>query len=463
MRGRRNKRRLAYIRKVYKNDPEVWVRVASVFLGLNVPIPGFRSAERQVAKAIEDAPDRMRGSALIPWLARETSRELKRFRALRRPVPPLPIPSAPENTTVALFTLQEPRKLADVIDWYSAPDGGAGTDLGKMSWLEALNKAEAWHEAMLKTEGRRLGAADQGSVTYRWSDGWTAQFLDTPELLEAEGEAMQNCIADYWDEVDRGDSVIVSLRNPRGQPRVTIQITQDLDKTWAAEGNLREVLQAEGRGQTQPPAPKYRARLKDLFGSLIGEDPQEWGDAGLAATHSDQEMWTLFREGHIADHQSLLGWVRTGLTAAQHAASRDLGWSDYPIPVWAQLPTGDDTLHTLQWKLQPSYITRPMLAAYVGKRLRSRLTPQGREFVDWRLDLHDAAPHELLGTLHGYRELDRFMFGPDRQLVGARSILGNLDKKVRKHLRPAGSGLSDGGRADPTTLKANRGGDPARL
>jgi hypothetical protein len=282
MRGRSNQRgRFEQIRKVYAHDPEVWVRVGLGWFpnstipprlsdgpATGVPFENllYANAPHVIEKASSAVLAAMGQSPasrtdtdklvdkMIPWLARETARGLKQARRNKD----AGVRAASE---IDLITMLNYAIVRNIKDWRRAPaheGGGAQVNLGKATWRDVTGASQAWHLKMLETEGRWLGSDDQGIVVYRWPDGWTMQELDTAELLEAEGEAMQSCVGgnDYEHRaLEELTALIYSLRNPRGQPRVTVEVeaTRDDDGRGGERAEPANIEQAEGRSQSNPP------------------------------------------------------------------------------------------------------------------------------------------------------------------------------------------------------------------
>jgi len=107
-------------------------------------------------------------------------------------------------------------RFRSVVDWAEAE----GVDLNQYSAQEALDASEKW------AEGREAGEVPQGRVIFQWTDGWTVQHLTTQAQLDAEGEAMQHCVADYYSPDDE-TTHIYSIRDPKGLPHVTIEWNAD--------------------------------------------------------------------------------------------------------------------------------------------------------------------------------------------------------------------------------------------
>ncbi|MBU6232350.1 PcfJ domain-containing protein [Patescibacteria group bacterium] len=110
--------------------------------------------------------------------------------------------------------------------------GEAGTQLNKLRQENKLpqnfdinkmnfDEFEEWFQDW-KRENRE--SESQGEVVYQYHDGWTMQRLTSPESLQYEGDEMGHCVGGYANRTDTGQSIIYSLRDPKGLPHVTIEV-----------------------------------------------------------------------------------------------------------------------------------------------------------------------------------------------------------------------------------------------
>lgn len=101
---------------------------------------------------------------------------------------------------------------------------------------------DAYEAAKLFLGGREKAPARQGPVFYRFDDGWTVQDLNTRALLVDEGNHQNNCVGQlvhgYPGRVERGEIKIYSLRDPDGDPHVTM--------TWDTRWNQLIEASADG-------------------------------------------------------------------------------------------------------------------------------------------------------------------------------------------------------------------------
>jgi hypothetical protein len=151
-------------------------------------------------------------------------------------------------------------------------------------------------------------------IAYQWPDGWTIRKVDTEAGLAREGELMGHCVGGYCNQVDVGNSIIYSLRDPKNEPHVTIEFmgksardtsTEEAvgimqmyphqhpdalgedDATW-------NIVQIQGKSNREP-VDQYKARIKDWFTHLQTQGAQ-------------LERQRYGQQYHIDDVQSLIGW-----------------------------------------------------------------------------------------------------------------------------------------------------------
>lgn len=103
-----------------------------------------------------------------------------------------------------------------------------------------LRGADPWRESV--TCGNTLMAFD---------DGYRVVLLSSGRALAEEGERMGHCAGDYLGEVNRGTDIL-SLRDPRDRPHVTIEVRGG-----------RKVYQIKGKANA-PVAPRYRPYVIDF-------------------------------------------------------------------------------------------------------------------------------------------------------------------------------------------------------
>lgn len=184
----------------------------------------------------EKLPQQHPHDFLIPWIARELGRASKRVwrgDPLQR-YNELEAQLIAKGPAIAMWAEQE------------------GVDLNKTSVHDALEAVEHFDAFS--------GEMPQGRVVYEFDDGWTVQKLTEEEQLVAEGEAMQHCVGSYC--IDRGDIEILSLRDGRGMPHVTMEWDVEKERFNQIKGKQNEI-----------PVEQYRPYLFSFIEQRYGGDP----------------------------------------------------------------------------------------------------------------------------------------------------------------------------------------------
>jgi len=314
-------KRLAHVIKVFgpgKYGPEVvtWTAVA-VILSLSpegtpdddVYIEGFRDILKNVrgnvanpeylykviTRTLNSTPRYNVDypfAVLIPWYAKEVNRLLKQ-RAKTK-------------------TQEQKDAIGHLMQWplyvNKLPQGLLATNLTKTGlWAQATKhdilKTRLTGDLVIEIEewAPELDVA-QGDVVYEFDDGWTVQELRTREQIEDEGGVMQNCLDQcdtyHWDEkVEQGESRIFSLRDPKGEPHVSMELnvaTSAFDQVFGKQNN--------------PPIPEYQARVDEFA------EEQDF-TASLCAYYEDQFTvegdWIILWDEQITDYAELafISWI----------------------------------------------------------------------------------------------------------------------------------------------------------
>jgi hypothetical protein len=246
---------LLRIRNEYGADPEVVIRAQDFVLrasiegvqvlagtdgptsmledeATNIPGPGgllgymdFQAGLLRAGRYYVDTVSRAlpthesRYQRFIPWIAREVARMVRAERAKR---------SKDQQSLIADLAAFN-RELPRIADYA----GTARPNLLQMTWPQAKEASDRWHTEMQevlrqRAEKAKLKALKQGGrVIHRFPNGWTIQELYTKAHLDVEGDYMHHCVGSsthYWNEVQRGNYKIVSLRRPTGESMLTITV-----------------------------------------------------------------------------------------------------------------------------------------------------------------------------------------------------------------------------------------------
>ncbi|MDE2103047.1 MAG: PcfJ domain-containing protein [Patescibacteria group bacterium] len=187
-------------------------------------------------------------------------------------------------------------------------------DINKMDWQQFEDWWQQW-----KKDNR--AAEEQGEVVYKFDDDWTIQRLTTPEQLQYEGDEMGHCVGgyEYANHAATGQDQIYSLRDPKGEPHITIEIEGNKvegtghgpNDTWKepeyygphavqerpakpgtkTPNEVFDVVQIQGKGNNAYPEERYTKRIREWFDSLRqqGVDLQWTPDGQYNRPNGDYE------------------------------------------------------------------------------------------------------------------------------------------------------------------------------
>lgn len=132
-------------------------------------------------------------------------------------------------------------------------------DLFKYSFEDSFIKQKEWHqEIWSKYDINEIKVPDisKERVWYWCDDQEHFLYLLTPKDLKYEGAIMKNCVAGkrYKKRVKEKKIIILSLRDSKNKPHVTIEI----------DVNLNEVVQQYGKTNTEPKE-EYKKMIYDFF------------------------------------------------------------------------------------------------------------------------------------------------------------------------------------------------------
>lgn len=111
-------------------------------------------------------------------------------------------------------------------DWVESGEAG---DWRGMEYGEALAACIDWHAALADRQvvtGDQRRRLQERAEVVRWSDGWTLRKLSTPRDLDDESAIMRHCVGagSYDDRLGSRGYQLLSLHDPGGEPRVTIEV-----------------------------------------------------------------------------------------------------------------------------------------------------------------------------------------------------------------------------------------------
>jgi hypothetical protein len=213
--------------------------------------------------------DNPRAESVKRWIAREASGDQLVAELLWHSVGRVILASDIATTSIAAELLdmametEAHRNVRHVADWLKvavaekAPWLARVDDLGRPKKLMKLNSleaivAEADKQMRRKQSGLAKAAAVAGDeeMHFDLGDGWSLVKLLSEAALDRESRAMQHCIGHgaYDDYLETDDALLLSLRDPFGNPHATTEVVG---------GRL---VQCQGK-QNKAPVEKYVSRV----------------------------------------------------------------------------------------------------------------------------------------------------------------------------------------------------------
>lgn len=131
-------------------------------------------------------------------------------------------------------------KLDEIKDWFN----NMHPNISSYSPEQAIEASDQWHLMMAeKGEGLYYEPTKPELILYgpQWKNekwnGWTVQEVRSENDLLVEGNRMNNCVGDYCEDVQEGNTRIFSLRDTKNYPHVTIETNLTGEKVIQIKGN----------------------------------------------------------------------------------------------------------------------------------------------------------------------------------------------------------------------------------
>jgi len=155
------------------------------------------------------------------------------------------------------------RELRGVLDYLHQET----PNLDTLTWPEAVKNSAEWHKSFVKEVP--MGKYETKDVVMEFDNGWSMVKVPTEHDLDVEGEFMGHCVGgdDYARKVSKGKCTIYSLRDPKNEPHVTIEVDETRKDYRPGRGGKpkeREVIQVQGK-QNEAPVEKYHGMLEKFF------------------------------------------------------------------------------------------------------------------------------------------------------------------------------------------------------
>lgn len=127
-----------------------------------------------------------------------------------------------------------------IIDWAKKDK----PDIFSLSFEDAFKSAQEWHNSLKTTGKYKIFEEDKDDkrVVYVSKNKKFFFMLLNVNELDAEGDIMRNCVSSYKNKVIRGHSLIISMRDIKNQPHVTIEV----------DVRTSSVTQVRGKANTSP-------------------------------------------------------------------------------------------------------------------------------------------------------------------------------------------------------------------
>lgn len=196
-------------------------------------------------------------------------------------------------------------------DWFnSGHPTRQAIDPNKASIQDVHEGVSAW-DADMEARQKEMDAnarANDGKVVHQLDNGWTIRQLQKADEAKREGEAMGHCVGGYGSQIENGETLVYSLRDPKGHPHVTFGIDPlnfEDEQGRPVDGDSPAGLDLyprphggtayniEGTGNTEP-KPEYKDMIKNWMETFPPEDrpegeSDEYGYGDGAMTWRDLE------------------------------------------------------------------------------------------------------------------------------------------------------------------------------
>jgi hypothetical protein len=180
-----------------------------------------------------------------------------------------------------------------------------GMDVNRMNFEEVQDWLYNYREE------NSQGGYKTNDVVFELPNNWKIVRITDKDDLANEGELMGHCVGGYCNVVYSGSSLIYSLRDPKNEPHVTIEIqgqqtggVKDIDgQRWNADGyappltrteDAWEIVQIQGKSNRDP-IPEYQEMIRQWFESLQSQ--------GVELRHAHD-----YNDHEIDDINSLVTW-----------------------------------------------------------------------------------------------------------------------------------------------------------
>jgi hypothetical protein len=147
-----------------------------------------------------------------------------------------------------------------IIDWAAKKK----PDIFSMSFQEAFKNSKDWHDNLeFKEVKNHPNKMDEESVIYVTKNKKYFFKLLKSNELSLEGNLMKNCVSSYSNKILKGHSLIISMRDMKNEPHVTIEV----------DVKTSSVTQVRGKANTAPSSEYMKAITEfAIYASGFEED-----------------------------------------------------------------------------------------------------------------------------------------------------------------------------------------------
>jgi len=243
---------------------------------INVPV---MTDYLRLENILTDTPDE--GFKLMPWIVREYKRGLK-----PKPEHDPPMPDhiwQQVRTGIGKFNRRHAQDIIDqAVKWMVWSNEHNKPLPDYMSKTFDFHSMEQWVYDMTNANAENTDAWTDSTTVYKFDNGYTIDRVG-PGDLEREGELMGHCVGGYCSQVEHGDSTIFSLRDPKGQPHVTIEAKGEWGDIPEDSLHNMEIVQEQGK-QNYAPLPEYKTMIDEWYAHLESKGVQ-------VEEYFDEEEW----------------------------------------------------------------------------------------------------------------------------------------------------------------------------
>lgn len=148
---------------------------------------------------------------------------------------------ARESKKIGTQLLDDTAVIIDIIDWAE----NTKADIFRFNFENANSEQLIWHEKMSNNLiGIKKPSLDKERIIFKCSEEGYFFYLLNSKDLKYEGFAMGHCVGgqNYINALIHSEIFIISLRDPKNEPHVTIEINKKTRKT----------VQIRGKGNANP-------------------------------------------------------------------------------------------------------------------------------------------------------------------------------------------------------------------